>query len=329
DEECAAWHVPSLRLRGLLLCTLTEPNRATGTFTMEFPTLGKQCSQRTCAQLDFLPFTCTYCIHIFCQEHWKREDHECPSLADESLDIRVPICPVCQKPVPVNRGEDPNIRVNEHIAAGCADPGTTTSPSPSSTNHCSQRGCKARTLVPIYCPRCKLNFCVKHRLELDHHCGSSASPNPSSLSGSSIVGQRSTPAALAAMRRSEAAKPKGTTAQPVVVGGAAITRAGSAPLATGGRGETTPTAVRVSASAAGTAPSGSSSRAPAGVGPADVVSRTDIERQRRERQQKRLLLEEKARKGLLTEEEQIQIATQLSLEGEENSSSTNSNCNLS
>lgn len=46
------------------------------------------------------------------------------------------------------------------------------------------------------------------------------------------------------------------------------------------------------------APNGSSSRAPAGAGPAEVVSRADLERQRRERQQKRLLLEEKARKGV-------------------------------
>ncbi|RUS33814.1 hypothetical protein BC938DRAFT_483738 [Jimgerdemannia flammicorona] len=224
---------------------------------------------------------------------------------------RVPVCPICQKPVPVNRGEDPNIRVNEHIAAGCANPGTTTTPSPTSANHCSNRGCKARTLVPIYCPKCKLNFCVKHRLEVDHQCRSlgagggrarSVSPNPSTSSGSGTA-QRNTPAALAAMKRSEAAKAKGTPMS--------IPRAGSAPPITSGGGPRGREAPAATGGPRGGAPSGASSSAArpvsvatsnthgaTGGGAADALTRVEMERQRKERQQQRLVLEEKARKGV-------------------------------
>ena len=38
-----------------------------------------------------------------------------------SQDVRVPICPLCDQPVPVKKGEDPNIRVNEHIASDCME----------------------------------------------------------------------------------------------------------------------------------------------------------------------------------------------------------------
>ena len=31
-------------------------------------------------------------------------------------DMKVPVCPLCNQPVPVSRGEDPNIKVNER---GC------------------------------------------------------------------------------------------------------------------------------------------------------------------------------------------------------------------
>lgn len=45
------------------------------------------------------------------QDHFKLEAHQCPSLKDPKRDIRVPVCPVCDQPVPVNKGQDPNHRV--------------------------------------------------------------------------------------------------------------------------------------------------------------------------------------------------------------------------
>ncbi|KAG9320914.1 hypothetical protein KVV02_004565 [Mortierella alpina] len=137
---------------------------------MELPSIGKHCSDSTCSQLDFLPFSCQYCKQIFCQDHWRLEGHVCPK-RDEATqqDQRVPICPLCSKPVPVKKGEDPNLRMEQHISAGCPEPATTTS-KPIYTNSCHFKACKNRSAIPIVCQKCRLNYCLKHRLEGDHAC---------------------------------------------------------------------------------------------------------------------------------------------------------------
>ncbi|KAI7830190.1 hypothetical protein BC939DRAFT_439803 [Gamsiella multidivaricata] len=144
---------------------------------MELPSIGKHCSHATCSQLDFLPYTCPYCKQIFCQDHWKLEDHTCPNKGDATQqDQRVPICPLCDKPVPIKKGEDPNLRMEQHIAAGCPEPATTVS-KPIYTNACNAKGCKNRSAIPIVCQKCQLNYCLKHRLEGDHACASQQQTN--------------------------------------------------------------------------------------------------------------------------------------------------------
>lgn len=34
-------------------------------------------------------------------------------------DVTVPVCPLCNQPVPTRRGNDPNVSVDEHIANDC------------------------------------------------------------------------------------------------------------------------------------------------------------------------------------------------------------------
>ncbi|KAI1315385.1 zinc finger, AN1-type domain [Mortierella claussenii] len=137
---------------------------------MELPSIGKHCSDSNCAQLDFLPYSCQYCKQIFCQDHWRLEGHVCPNRdAASQQDQRVPVCPLCDKPVPIKKGEDPNLRMEQHIAAGCPEPATTTS-KPIYTNACNVKGCKNRSAIPIICQMCRLNYCLKHRLEGDHAC---------------------------------------------------------------------------------------------------------------------------------------------------------------
>lgn len=131
---------------------------------MEFPDLGKRCTADACNMFDFLPYTCVNCKKIFCQDHFKLQAHHCPSLQDPSMDVRVPICPICDKPVPVKRGNDPNIRMNQHIQSNCSDL------EPKNDNTCRKKGCSTKMLVPMHCPECGLSFCVKHRLEVDHQC---------------------------------------------------------------------------------------------------------------------------------------------------------------
>ncbi|XP_048723200.1 AN1-type zinc finger protein 2A isoform X3 [Caretta caretta] len=46
---------------------------------MEFPDLGKHCSEKTCKQLDFLPLKCDACKEVFCKDHITYDTHKCTS----------------------------------------------------------------------------------------------------------------------------------------------------------------------------------------------------------------------------------------------------------
>ncbi|GAV99961.1 sec14 cytosolic factor [Lentinula edodes] len=72
--------------------------------------IGKQCSHPTCHLVDFLPFKCQHCQESFCQDHYKVAEHSCPNY-DESKHNRIaPNCPLCNEPVAIRPGTDPNPR---------------------------------------------------------------------------------------------------------------------------------------------------------------------------------------------------------------------------
>lgn len=134
---------------------------------MEFPSLGEHCSEVTCKQLDFLPMKCDACSRIFCRDHFPYEKHHCE--AAYKKDVQVPVCPLCNTPVPVKRGETPDIKVGEHIDRECqSDPAK--AKRKVYTNKCSVTGCKQKELVPVSCDKCRQNFCLRHRHETDHNC---------------------------------------------------------------------------------------------------------------------------------------------------------------
>jgi len=134
---------------------------------MEFPNLGKHCHHGSCKQLDFLPIKCDACEEVFCPNHVRYDIHRCVS--SYKKDIQVPVCPLCNKPVPVNRGELPDIKVGEHIDRFCqSDPAV--AQRQVYANRCSVKGCKRKELVPITCSSCRLNYCLRHRIEIDHDC---------------------------------------------------------------------------------------------------------------------------------------------------------------
>nr|XP_045000527.1 AN1-type zinc finger protein 2A isoform X1 [Jaculus jaculus] len=133
---------------------------------MEFPDLGKHCSERTCKQLDFLPVTCDACKQDFCKDHFSYTAHECPFAFKK--DVQVPVCPLCDVPIPVRRGETPDVAVGEHIDRDCA-------PRPGRgekvfTYRCSKEGCKKKEMLQLACVQCHGNFCIQHRHPLDHSC---------------------------------------------------------------------------------------------------------------------------------------------------------------
>ncbi|XP_043945703.1 AN1-type zinc finger protein 2A isoform X4 [Protopterus annectens] len=134
---------------------------------MEFPDLGKHCSEKTCKQLDFLPMKCDACEEIFCKDHISYAQHSCTS--SYKKDIQVPVCPLCNMPVPVKRGEMPDVKVGEHLDRDCkSDPARRKGKI--FTNKCMRHGCKQKEMIKVVCEQCHQNFCLKHRHPLDHDC---------------------------------------------------------------------------------------------------------------------------------------------------------------
>ncbi|CAM9526247.1 unnamed protein product [Choristocarpus tenellus] len=132
---------------------------------MEFHDLGRHCSQDDCGRQDFLPFVCNACDGTFCLEHRSHAAHSCTMVG--RMDKRVPVCPICTKPVNIAPGVDVNTAVDWHIASGCTKG---VRQRRSNKLRCSARGCRGSEFVKISCPTCYQNFCFKHRHEQDHNC---------------------------------------------------------------------------------------------------------------------------------------------------------------
>ncbi|XP_061465351.1 AN1-type zinc finger protein 2B isoform X2 [Rhineura floridana] len=134
---------------------------------MEFPDLGAHCSEPSCKRLDFLPLKCDACEQLFCTDHVAYAHHNCTSAYKK--DVQVPVCPLCSIPIPVKRGEMPDIVVGTHIDQDCkSDPAQRKRKI--FTNKCQRPGCKQREMMKVLCDQCHGNFCLKHRHPLDHDC---------------------------------------------------------------------------------------------------------------------------------------------------------------
>lgn len=63
----------------------------------------------------------TFPFFIYSKDHIRYELHKCQS--SYKKDIQVPVCPLCNQPVPWKRGEAPDIAVGDHIDRDCqSDP---------------------------------------------------------------------------------------------------------------------------------------------------------------------------------------------------------------
>ncbi|XP_050070908.1 AN1-type zinc finger protein 2A [Anopheles maculipalpis] len=153
---------------------------------MEFPNLGKHCSEEFCNKLDFLPMKCDACGAIFCSDHFSYKDHACPSAYKK--DVQVPICPLCGDPVPTPRDVSPDVTVGAHIDRFCKSDRKKIY-----TNRCSYRNCKKKELIPVNCSVCRLNFCLKHRHTTDHDCQGSEAGQRNLVATAAIQRQTAKP----------------------------------------------------------------------------------------------------------------------------------------
>uniref|UniRef100_A0A8C3P3I2 AN1-type domain-containing protein n=1 Tax=Cyanoderma ruficeps TaxID=181631 RepID=A0A8C3P3I2_9PASS len=123
--------------------------------------------------LDFLPLKCDACEQIFCTDHIAYAQHNCTSAYKK--DVQVPVCPLCNTPVPVRREEMPDIVVGEHIDRDCkSDPAQRKRKI--FTNKCLKPGCKQKEMMKVICDQCHKNYCLKHRHPLDHDCSGAGHP---------------------------------------------------------------------------------------------------------------------------------------------------------
>ncbi|XP_039588321.1 AN1-type zinc finger protein 2A isoform X3 [Passer montanus] len=138
---------------------------------MELPWLGEHCSERTCKQLDFLPLKCDACGEVFCKDHIRYDDHKCSCAYKKN--VQVPVCPLCNTPIPVQKGEIPDIVVGAHIDKDCKY-----NPAQQKifTNKCTKPGCRRKEMMKVVCEQCGGSFCIKHRHPLDHDCRGSSQP---------------------------------------------------------------------------------------------------------------------------------------------------------
>lgn len=177
---------------------------------MELPDLGVHCAVTTCNQLDFLPVKCDACKSRYCNDHWTYDAHTCPQ--KHTRNVQVPVCPLCDKPVPTPKGTSPDATVSAHLDRDCQEKARR-----KTKNKCSLKKCKQTEFIKVSCERCHQNFCLKHRHPTDHECqgpiarqggqASSRAAQAAMARQQQQTGQPSSRAAQAAMAREQAATP--------------------------------------------------------------------------------------------------------------------------
>ena len=125
--------------------------------SQEILDIGRKCCINDCGRLDYLPFSCSSCSHIFCSDHFK--DHKCLNKTQDNRAIK---CMVCNEPIAIPNNEDPNIRIERHIQNNCQKTNT--------INVKSCFYCKKKVNITTTCKSCSLQLCLAHRHPMDHQC---------------------------------------------------------------------------------------------------------------------------------------------------------------
>nr|XP_060644190.1 AN1-type zinc finger protein 2A-like [Anolis sagrei ordinatus]XP_060644295.1 AN1-type zinc finger protein 2A-like [Anolis sagrei ordinatus] len=134
---------------------------------MEFPNLGEHCSEKTCKQLDFLSLKCDACEDVFRKDHFACDRHKCSCAYKK--DVQVPVCPLCNTPIPVRKGERPDTVVTAPMDRDCKQD-STKQKQKIFTIKSFNPGCKKKEMMKLVCNQCYQNFCLKHRHPMDHGC---------------------------------------------------------------------------------------------------------------------------------------------------------------
>ncbi|KAJ7784520.1 hypothetical protein B0H16DRAFT_1681904 [Mycena metata] len=240
--------------------------------------VGAQCSHQSCMLVDFLPFKCQHCEGSFCQEHFMVSAHKCPKYDETKYNRVSPNCPLCNVVVSVQPGQDANAAVETHFVRDCSVM-TGKKRTRSNTPICARPRCGKALFAPIRCTNCNEQFCAAHRFPADHSCASvapaaQARTGPTAASRLLDLNAKASAASVSAMGAIKSMK---TAAQQ-----ASTSRPAAA----------TPPAATSSASSK-----------------PHLFSKTD-RRSKAERESRRKAMQERARKGLLSEAEKLAFAAE-------------------
>ncbi|KAF7819633.1 Zinc finger AN1 domain-containing stress-associated protein 12 [Senna tora] len=170
--------------------------------TEAFPDLGKHCQFDDCHQLDFLPFTCDGCRHVFCLDHRSSKSHDCPKSDHKSR--KVVVCETCSMSIETTGrdGEDEKAILERHDKSGDCDPKKKKKPT------CPVRRCKEVLTFSntSTCKTCQLKVCLKHRFPADHACQKVSSSSSSQVKAVNGRWNDSFLAALASRNKQDCAK---------------------------------------------------------------------------------------------------------------------------
>lgn len=142
--------------------------------------IGKHCSVPACRQLDFLPFQCQHCQHVYCLEHRQPAQHSCS--ATSAADTTTVLCPMCAKAIRLRQGEDPNAAWERHSRQGACDPANYAAVH--AKPRCPVPNCREKLAASnkYTCRDCGRDVCLKHRFPASHACTPIERPRPSAAS---------------------------------------------------------------------------------------------------------------------------------------------------
>ena len=128
--------------------------------------VGEQCNEPSCRQLDFLPFKCSGCQKFFCHQHRAFADHHCTNAPIQPTQTAE--CPLCDRVIAAPSEQALHKKLTQHIELGCES--DSSKQADQKKRQCGHPKCKVISLMPIFCKNCHTNYCLKHRMPLDHNC---------------------------------------------------------------------------------------------------------------------------------------------------------------
>ncbi|KAF9644589.1 hypothetical protein BDM02DRAFT_3131665 [Thelephora ganbajun] len=251
--------------------------------------VGHQCSAQYCNLVDFLPFKCQHCEQKFCGEHYLPASHKCDKYDERKHNRVAPSCPLCNTPVAIPVGQDPNIRMELHITNDCS---VMTGRTKESTQpRCASPRCKKLLFAPIRCDKCNQQFCAQHRFPSDHTCETTTTQIPSKPVTSTTSNANTKTQDL-----TNQVSAKSNAAMAAIKRSIASTKSAMKPNPSSSSTLQLPQPVQKS----------TSSSSKTSLNP---LSKTD-RRIKAERQSRMKAMEERAKKGLLSEEEKATLAAE-------------------